>query len=226
MICKRLWFLISRWEISDIHPTSTLVPDDVSTRYINVTCGDAKKAKYEFIMESGTPDKYDSGIWWVLKRFRRCGVQCQVLSLEGPFCRGKKAILYIDDKQLSLEDKPVEIELKKGLTDCVGWWCNVRRHIVQYGAMYSAGLLIYSTDMYRLFLHQVDVWLNWLNGEVNISSVWTTSAMARTSTVVCLISMERKPSIPILTVCVHKKSHDVHLIPEQSPSAAWDWTKV
>lgn len=110
--------LISR--LSDMHRTSTLVLDGVSTRYINVTCGDAKKAKYEFIMESGTPDKYDSGIWWVmLKRFRRCGVQCQVLSLEGPFCRGKKAILYIDDKQLSLEDKPVEIELKKGLTDCV-----------------------------------------------------------------------------------------------------------
>lgn len=156
---------------------------------------------------------YDSGIWWVLKRFRRCGVQCQVLSLEGPFCRGKKAILYIDDKQLSLEDKPVEIELKKGLTDCVSWCCNVRCHIVQCGAMYSAGLLIYSTDMYRLFLHLVDVWLNWLNGKVNISSVWTTSAMVRTSTVVCLISMERKLSIPILTVCVHKKSHDFHLIP-------------
>ena len=200
--------------IIDIHPT--LVLDDVSTRYINVTCGDAKKAKYEFIMESGNPDKYDSGIWWVmLKRFSRCGVQCQVLSLEvsqgsqsastssSYVLRihsanwGKKAILYIDDKQLSLEDKPVEIELKKGLTDCVGWWRTIRCHIVQYGAMYST---THGLVMYRLFLSLVDVWLNWLNGEVNISSVWTTSAMARTSTVVCLISMERKMSIPILTV--------------------------
>lgn len=151
---------------------------------------------------------------WALRFYKVLNlVQLHRTKFGGPFCRGKKAILYIDDKQLSLEDKPVEIELKKGLTDCVGWWCNIWRHIVQYGAMYSAGLLIYSTDMYRLFLHQVDVWLNWLNGEVNISSVWTTSAMVRTSTVVCLISMERKLSIPILTVCVHKKSHDFHLIP-------------
>lgn len=115
-------------------------------------------------MESGNPDKYDSGIWWVmLKRFRRCGVQCQVLTvlslefLQGSqsastsyilrVCRGKKAILYIDDKQLSLEDKPVEIELKKGLNDCVGC-CNIWCHIVQYAAMYSTGLVMYSTDMY------------------------------------------------------------------------------
>ena len=27
---------------------------------------------------------------------------------------GKKAILYINDKQVSLEDKPVDIELKRG----------------------------------------------------------------------------------------------------------------
>lgn len=49
------------------------------TTYVNVTCGDQKKAKYQFMMESGA-----------------------------------RGILYIDDKQLSVEDKPVDIELKKG----------------------------------------------------------------------------------------------------------------
>ncbi len=216
--CRNRWIVLlisGEALISDIHPT--LVLDDVSTRYINVTCGDAKKAKYEFIMESGNPDKYAVGFgescWkvsqdvvssvkcWALRFHKvlnllQLGSSSYVLRIHSANW-GKKAILYIDDKQLSLEDKPVEIELKKGLTDCVGWWRTIRCHIVQYGAMYSTA---HGLVMYRLFLSLVDVWLNWLNGEVNISSVWTTSAMARTSTVVCLISMERKMSIPILTV--------------------------
>eukprot|EP00931_Biecheleriopsis_adriatica_P052316 TRINITY_DN3041_c0_g1_i3.p1 TRINITY_DN3041_c0_g1~~TRINITY_DN3041_c0_g1_i3.p1 ORF type:complete len:5045 (+),score=1273.98 TRINITY_DN3041_c0_g1_i3:2025-15137(+) len=49
------------------------------TTYINVTCGEAKKAKYNFFMDSG-----------------------------------KSAKLYINDKEASVEDAPVEIELKKG----------------------------------------------------------------------------------------------------------------
>ncbi|CAE7940319.1 DNAH7 [Symbiodinium necroappetens] len=62
------------------------------TTYINVTCGDAKKAKYQFMLESG-----------------------------------EKAILYINDKQVSTEDKPVDIELKKGQHLVrVEYFCNTK----------------------------------------------------------------------------------------------------